>query len=164
MHDKIYNEVEELFKLYHTSEAKILLEEITKENLYPGRIKYLKGLELYLSGDLASSIELLTEAEKLDSSHQTTELLEMAKKLERLGNQAKSAMDNQNYPEAIELLTKAIAVDEMNFIINQASYFMRALAFYNSGHEEKSIKDYQSFERLKSLRESFDQDLKTENV
>lgn len=161
-----YSEAEKMIRANKHAEAEKLVKEICNEEPMTAQACYIKGLSvLYMSGGLKESLSHFKEALALKPSLKNAlEMEAKTKKLLNLVEKASQEMAAANYPEAIETLTEALKVDNDNNIINQASYFQRALAYFNQGSFKNAFEDYKKFEILKKIVGNVMNDIETKDT
>lgn len=146
---KKLKKAEDFIKADKTAEAEKLLEDVSEIDPQSDELVYLKGFFLYMSGSLKQAIPLIEEALNLNPNlEKAKELREKAEKLCEYMDASAEKMCQKKHTESIELLTKAISVDEGNQRINQAAYFQRALAYFTLGNSSKAFADFKKFEAL----------------
>lgn len=147
-----YVEIEKMITVNDLKRAEKLVDEFHSEEAETPKALYVKGLLLYRNGNLKESVKCFDRASGLESVNEKTSIMKSnAETLLKLVDQAAKEMGELKYRDAVKTLTKALAVDKDNRIINQASYFQRALANFNAGFVEASFDDYKKFDLLKKV-------------
>lgn len=146
---------ENLILSYKLVEAQKLVKEIHEEGSITAETVYIKGLTEYMIGNLKASIKIFKEALKLDPTlSKATDKLRKANELVELLQCASEEMVCEKNEVVVEILTKALQVDETNRAINQATHFQRSLAYFNLGNPKEAFADYQKFQDMKPLVDS----------
>lgn len=147
-----FKDAERLILSCKFDESQKLIKEIFEEEPKTAKAIYIKALSEYMIGNLKASAKLFEEALKLDPAfRKATDKLQKAKELQELLQCASEEMVCEKYQAVVELLTKALKIDNTNRVIIQASHFQRSLAYFNLGQPKEAFADYQKFEDLKPL-------------
>lgn len=158
-----YREAEKLIMSNQLIKAEKYVNEIFNEEPKVAQSYYIKGLSLYMAGSLKDSLKHFAQALELDNSLEcAVKMREKTKTLNSFIEKAAVEMEAKEYGNAIETLSKALEVDRENRIINQASYFQRALAYFNIEQKEKAFDDFRKFELMKHLVGNVLKDIKIE--
>lgn len=116
----------------------------------PAQECFNKGLDLYMSGNLRKSLKYFEKALKLESDfEEADEMGTKVQELIELMDLIEINLSQKNYEMVVEIITQAIDVDDGNDNVNKTLYFKRGLAYFHMKENEKSLKDYAEFERLK---------------
>lgn len=143
-------EAERMILSNNLIKAEKTVDELFREEPDSSRTLYIKGLFSYRQGRLKESIEFFDTALNADSGNEKADVTKSkAQALLDYGQQAANEMKEGKYSEAVATLNKSLDIDRQNRIINQASYFQRALANFNAGMVEEAFIDYKKFELLK---------------
>lgn len=111
----------------------------------------LKGELSYRYGSLKQSRIEFAMALEIDSTMtEAITLTQNASKLVELIEGATEQMSLKNNAIAVEMLTKALEVDDSNKRIAQAIYFQRAMCKLNMGQKHEAFDDYLLFESLQN--------------
>lgn len=147
-----FRDAEKLIFSNQLVKAERLVDEIVNENPESGRAYYIKGLAVYMTGSLKESIKLFNQAAEIDETVENAKVMEeKAITLQDLTQNAAQEMNDKNYSQAIETLTKALSVDRENRVVNQLSHYQRALAYFNLGQMDKAFEDFKRFELIKKM-------------
>lgn len=146
-----FEDIEKIIMANDFKKAEKMIKEL--EDAEPtAKTLFVKGLLLYRKGNLKGSVTVFDEALSLDSSYEKALFMKTkAQTLLELVEKAASEMNESNFREAVRTLTKSLEIDRDNRIINQVSYFQRALANFNAGFVEAAFEDYKKFDLLKKI-------------
>lgn len=147
-----YIEIEKLITANELKKAEKLIDEFQSDEAKAEKALYIKGLLLYRNGNLRESVNCFDGALSLESINEKASFMKSrAQTLLNYVDKAAKEMSKSKYQEAVKTLTSALAVDKDNRILNQASYFQRALANFNAGYVESAFDDYKKFDLLNKL-------------
>lgn len=108
-----------------------------------------KGLDLYMVGEFERSLKYFQESLSLEPDlEEADELATKAQEYIDLLEVVAINMTEKNYGAVVVICNEGLDVDEDNDVVNRKFIFQRGLAYCHLGEDEKSMRDYEEYERL----------------
>lgn len=111
--------------------------------------KFNKALDLYMIGELERSLKYFQKSLKYEPDFEEAD---------EMGTKAQEFIDlldvidinilEKNYAAVVEICTEGLEIDEENDAVNRKILFNRGLSYFHLGDNEKSLMDYEEYERL----------------
>jgi len=121
------------------------------------QVKFNKALDLYMIGELERSLKYFQKSLKYEPDFEEAD---------EMGTKAQEFIDlldvidinilEKNYAAVVEICTEGLEIDEGNDAVNRKILFNRGLSYFHLGDNEKSLTDYEEYERLGKKLEVID--------
>ncbi|KAL7013729.1 hypothetical protein ACKWTF_015544 [Chironomus riparius] len=141
------------------SKSTIILESSSEDDLSDqqptssasssAQLKFNKALDLYMIGQLERSLKYFQKSLKYEPDfEEADEMGTKAQEFIELLEVIEINIAEKNYAAVVEICTEGLEIDEGNDAVNRKILFHRGLAYFHLGEDEKSLEDYDEYERL----------------